>query len=80
MNDQCIITKYTRGECSSCRLKKCLTLGMNRNLIRSSPQRRHRQRQTTDQDTTLPLQVFYSHLIVFLYRLFFLDKYCQSNT
>ncbi|CAF0806497.1 unnamed protein product [Adineta ricciae] len=39
LNSDCIITQQTRGACSACRLKKCLALGMNPALIRSSPKK-----------------------------------------
>ena len=37
-NNDCPIHKYSRSGCSACRLKKCYALGMNPQLIRSSPQ------------------------------------------
>jgi hypothetical protein len=33
MENDCEITKLTRGNCTSCRLKKCFVLGMNPTLI-----------------------------------------------
>ncbi|CAF2799668.1 unnamed protein product [Rotaria sp. Silwood2] len=35
--NDCNVTKKTRSHCSPCRLKKCLTLGMNPTLIRNIP-------------------------------------------
>ncbi|CAF1505828.1 unnamed protein product [Adineta steineri] len=35
LDNNCDITKHTRGGCSSCRLKKCYALGMNPKLIRA---------------------------------------------
>ncbi|CAF1202936.1 unnamed protein product [Adineta ricciae] len=36
-NDNCEITKMTRGTCSACRLKKCYELGMNYHSLRRWP-------------------------------------------
>lgn len=34
LENNCEITKLTRGACSACRLKKCFLMGMNPKLIR----------------------------------------------
>lgn len=51
MENDCEINRFSRGNCSACRLKKCFALGMNPQLIRSvsGPTKAisRRQRQTT---------------------------------
>ncbi|UJR36660.1 hypothetical protein I4U23_029377 [Adineta vaga] len=60
LNNDCIITQQTRGACSACRLKKCLSLGMNPKLIRvsakiltSSGQRQQRESSNEEEQISI---------------------------
>ncbi|CAF0733242.1 unnamed protein product [Adineta steineri] len=63
LNNDCIITKQTRGACSACRLKKCFTLGMDPKVLRGTTKRaaayinfQQQQQQTyVPQPTTISL-------------------------
>jgi hypothetical protein len=37
-NGNCVVMKYTRADCQCCRLKKCLSAGMDPLMIRSAPE------------------------------------------
>jgi len=59
--NKCSITKHTRFSCLACRLKKCLELGMNSDLIRVLPKSRSIQRPT-QQIALLTVNIFMYNL------------------